>query len=79
MATHLPQPSYFLDFAVSAQEADPDSTLSFYRRALQLRREFLGGQVSSQLSWLDTGAVQVLAFERPGGWICVTNFDAAPL
>ena len=79
VATHLPQPSYFLDFAVSAQEADPDSTLSFYRRALQLRREFLGGQVSSQLSWLDTGAVQVLAFERPGGWICVTNFDAAPL
>ena len=37
----LPQPAAFADFAVSAQEDDPASTLNLYRTALRLRREHL--------------------------------------
>jgi alpha-glucosidase len=43
-STWLPQPGYFGEFSVEAQEADDDSTLALYRRLLALRREHrLGG------------------------------------
>ncbi|GAA4055842.1 hypothetical protein GCM10023065_29610 [Microbacterium laevaniformans] len=38
---HLPQPSWFADASVEAEESDPASTLSLYRRALALRRVVL--------------------------------------
>ena len=38
---HLPQPSWFADASVQAEEGDPASTLSLYRRALALRRVVL--------------------------------------
>ena len=38
-APWLPQPEEFADLAVDVQQVDPDSTLSFYRRLLALRRE----------------------------------------
>ncbi|MEQ6900650.1 glycoside hydrolase family 13 protein [Nocardioides sp. YIM 152588] len=39
----IPQPDDWADLTVTAQSADPDSTLSFYRRALAARREHLTG------------------------------------
>jgi alpha-glucosidase len=72
-ASHLPQPSWFSSFAVDAEDADPDSTLNLYRRALALRHELQGVE---ELIWLETGEASVLAFERPGGWRSVTNFGA---
>lgn len=74
-ASHLPQPSWFSSFAVDVEDADPDSTLNLYRRALALRHELQGGE---ELTWLETGEASVLAFERPGGWRSVTNFGDAP-
>ena len=71
-AAHLPQPDWFAEYSVEAQDGDPSSTLSLYRRALRLRRDL---QTGESLEWLDALSVgDVLAFARPGGWTTVTNF-----
>ncbi len=73
-APHLPQPEWFESLSVQAQEGNAESSLELYRKALALRRDLEG---SETMEWLDApeGA---LAFERPGGWVCVTNFEAEP-
>lgn len=74
---HLPQPAWFADFSVEAEDGVAGSTLELYRKALHLRG---GLQGAESLTWdeqLSTG--EVLAFERPGGWLCVTNFGAEPV
>ncbi|WP_130177908.1 alpha-amylase family glycosyl hydrolase [Cryobacterium sp. SO1] len=75
---HLPQPVWFSEYAAEVQSVDPASTLSFYRSALAARRVL---QSAEQLTWHAPGAADVVQFERPGGWLCVTNFGevAAPL
>lgn len=75
-APHLPQPAWFADYAVEVQEADPDSSLNFYRAALKLRHKL---QAAEELTWIETERKDVLAFERPGGWVNITNFGAAPV
>nr|WP_144751607.1 glycoside hydrolase family 13 protein [Curtobacterium pusillum] len=72
---HLPQPSWFGASSVEAEDADPDSTLNLYRKALGLR-----GQLQSEehLEWLETGRDDVLAFRRPNGWTSVTVFGDEP-
>ncbi|WZH38827.1 MAG: glycoside hydrolase family 13 protein [Microbacterium enclense] len=72
---HLPQPDWFRTYAVDLQDGDPASTLSLYRRALDLRHEL---QTDEQLEWVDTGRDDVVAFARPNGWTVVTNFGAEP-
>ena len=74
-ASHLPQPAWFAEHSVEAQEEDPDSTLNLYRHALRLRGEL---QSQETLEWVETGEDDVLTFRRPNGWICVTNFGTAP-
>ncbi len=61
--------------SVEAEDADPDSTLNLYRKALGLR-----GQLQSEehLEWLETGRDDVLAFRRPNGWTSVTVFGDEP-
>lgn len=74
--TWLPIPPDWAALTVEKQVDDPDSTLSLYRRALQLRRtrrEFEGRAVS----WLDSPADSVV-FARDGGLVCALNAgDAA--
>lgn len=48
--------------SVAAQDADPDSMLAFYRRALALRRKLRPG-LAPEVCWLDAPS-QVLAFRR---------------
>ena len=74
---HLPQPDWFGDFAVQTQDGVDGSTLELYREALRLRRELQGAE---ELTW-DEGISggDVLAFERPGDWLTVTNFGADPV
>ena len=67
---HLPQPKEFGPAAVTVQDADTESTLNFYRRALELRDK---QQCAEELAWLPS-ADSVLHFERPGGWQSITNF-----
>jgi alpha-glucosidase len=73
--TTLPQPPEFAAFAVQAEDGDPASTLTLYRRALSLRREFGS---AGRLTWIED-ARGVLHLARPGGWHSVTNFGAGPV
>ncbi|NUT70325.1 glycoside hydrolase family 13 protein [Pseudarthrobacter sp. C4D7] len=73
--SHLPQPEWFAGSSVEAQEAKEGSTLALYRTALALRGEL---QAAETLEWLDTGRDDVLAFRRPNGWTCITNFGTEP-
>lgn len=73
---HLPQPPWFAQYSVSAQEAKEGSTLNLYRSALRLRREL---QSEETLEWIELADEKVLAFRRPNGWMCVTNFGSSPV
>ena len=81
-APHLPQPRWFADFAVDAQEADPTSMLALYRAALRMRAELITVTGSTELIWLDAG-VDAIAFQRPsaggGALTCLANFGAKPV
>jgi len=75
---HLPQPAWFAAYAVEAQDGDPASTLTLYRRALALRHEL---QTGERLEWLEVdgaggAGADVLAFERPNGWRVVLNLGS---
>ncbi len=70
--TWLPMPADWAGLTVQRQEADPSSTLNFYRRAIELRSnrtEFDGG-----VHWVRDGV-----FTRDGGLRCVLNTGAAPV
>ncbi|MDX1874036.1 glycoside hydrolase family 13 protein [Mycolicibacterium sp. 120266] len=70
--TWLPMPADWAGLTVQRQEADPSSTLNFYRRAIELRSgraEFEGG-----VHWVRDGV-----FTRDGGLHCVLNTGAAPV
>ena len=72
---HLPQPDWFGEYAVSVQDADPDSTLNLYRQALELRRELF---TASDFRWVESGP-PVLHFARSAGIRCIANFGAEPV
>jgi alpha-glucosidase len=74
-APHLPQPAWFAQYAVDAQEEDPDSTLSFYRRALRLREEL---QTDEEIEWMQHDD-PIVSFRRAGGWASLTNFGTEPV
>ena len=69
----LPQPADWHRLTVAAEQSDPDSMLSLYRRALTLRRE-LAGWRRPAFVWLDTPP-DVIAFERGDGLRCVVNLS----
>ena len=73
---HLPQPTWFAEYAVDVEDADPHSTLAFYRRALRLRQQL---QAAETLTWQKSERPDVLHFVRPGGWHVVTNFGTEPV
>ena len=72
--TWLPVPDSWADLTVEAQLEDPDSTLSLYRRALELRHDHTGFG-GPGLEWF-TGPEGCLAFRRPGGLLCALNASA---
>jgi alpha-glucosidase len=75
--TWLPIPPEWAALTVEAQRDDPDSMLSFYRRALELRRErseFNGPDVE----WRRAPA-GALVFARPGGLVCALNTGVRPV
>jgi alpha-glucosidase len=73
----LPQPESWSEVSVAAQEADPESTLSFYRLALRTRREVTDG-LPDEVTLLD-GEPDTLAFVRGGGLVCVLNCGETPV
>ncbi|MFF7502193.1 glycoside hydrolase family 13 protein [Streptomyces lavendulae] len=73
--TWLPQPDDWAALTVAAQDADPASLLSLYRRALRLRRSldaFRGGA----FAWVPAGE-DMLAFRRDDV-LCLVNFSDRP-
>lgn len=74
---HLPQPAWFADSSVEAEDGVAGSTLELYREALRLRRELQGAETLTWDEELSGG--DVLAFTRPGGWLSITNFGDEPV
>jgi alpha-glucosidase len=70
----LPQPKWWGDYSVESQDKDPASTLNMYRTALEIRHKE-AGLGDGDMEWVDFGA-DVLAFRRPGNFICLVNFGA---
>jgi alpha-glucosidase len=69
--TWLPLPPQWAELTVEKQLVDEGSALSFFRRAIELRRsraEFGG----SAVEWLDSPANSV-TFRNSGGLVCVLN------
>jgi alpha-glucosidase len=77
VATWLPQPVWFGQYAAEAERDDVTSMLSLYREVLRLRRatSALG---DGALAWVDAPD-EVLWFTREPGFTCVVNFGASPL
>jgi alpha-glucosidase len=69
----LPQPDSWATLTVEAQQDDPASMLSLYRKALALRRSLDG-----PMTWLEAPA-EVLAFARASGFACLVNLSPAPI
>ena len=72
---HLPQPAWFADQSVEREAGDEGSSLALYRAALALRRSVAAGE---GLTWTPSGP-GVVHVERPGGWVCLTNFGPDPV
>ena len=69
--SHLPQPQWFGENSIEVESKDPQSPLSIFRRALELRK---GLVTDEEMQWHETGDANVLHFSRPNGWHCITNF-----
>lgn len=75
--TWLPMPPEWAALTVEKQQADAGSTLSLFRRALELRRqreEFAG----SEIEWL-AAPRGALMFKRSGGLVCMLNAAKRPV
>jgi alpha-glucosidase len=69
--TWLPMPAEWAALTVQKQQGDPESTLSFFQKALELRRkraEFDG----VELVWL-TSPSDAVIFRARGGLVCALN------
>lgn len=66
-ATWLPMPQEWASLTVELQLAEPDSTLTFFRRALELRRGFDG----TALTWLPAPPGALIF--RVGRLVCALN------
>ncbi len=73
----LPQPSTWSRLTVEAQEHDPTSMLTLYRRLLRLRRSLVALR-GPGFAWHDLGD-DVLAFSRGPGFLHVTNLSGRPV
>ena len=75
--TWLPMPAEWATLTAEKQSADPDSTLSFFQRAIELRRgrsEFDGGEVEFRKAPGDA-----VIFRRRGGLVCALNAGDRPI
>jgi alpha-glucosidase len=74
----LTAPAEWADLTVEAQLEDTESTLSLYRRAVELRHEhpaFAGDEVE----WYRAPAGSFALRRSPGGLVCVLNTSGEPI
>ncbi|CAB4618871.1 MAG: alpha-amylase [Actinobacteria bacterium] len=75
--SHLPQPEWFGNSSVEAQDGVKGSTLELYRELLSLRKQLQTTENHTWINhWLQPG---VLHFMRNNGWHSVTNFGDKPV
>ncbi|MBA3233959.1 MAG: glycoside hydrolase family 13 protein [Propionibacteriales bacterium] len=67
----LPQPAEWRKLSVEAQDGAPASTLTFFRRALTVRRQTVAGL--DDAVHLPSAPPGVLVIERASGFSCVVN------
>ena len=70
----LPEPEWWGEYAADKQNAESDSSLNMYRRALNIRHAH-SGLGDGEINWLQSDD-QMLMFERGDGFVCVVNFDS---
>ena len=75
--TWLPIPPEWAALTVERQLPEPDSTLNFWRRALQVRHE-RRNSTGTTLEWLDAPPDAVI-FRVAGGLVCALNVGAVPI
>jgi alpha-glucosidase len=75
--TWLPMPAEWAALTVEKQAGNPDSTLSFFQRAIELRRGH-SGSGTSDFEWL-TAPSDALAFRGRGALICAVNAGKSPI
>ena len=76
-STWLPMPAGWAGSTVEAQLEDPASTLSLYRRALEVRRDH-PAMSGESVEWFGAPA-DCMAFRRTGGLICALNAGNIPV
>jgi alpha-glucosidase len=69
----LPQPGYFGELSVEAQDGVDGSTLELYRAALRIRRTDPGLR-GTDFMWTDAPS-QCLAYDRGPGFRCLVNLS----
>ncbi|MEP6599061.1 MAG: glycoside hydrolase family 13 protein [Actinomycetota bacterium] len=76
-ASWLPMPEQWVSLTVEAERDDADSTLSLYRRALQLRHD-VPELATNELTWLDApdGA---LCYRRGNSMVVLLNASDGPV
>jgi alpha-glucosidase len=74
--TWLPMPADWAALTVEKQSADPASTLSFFQRAVELRRQ--RPEFDGDLEW-QTAPPDALMFRRGGGLVCALNAAPHPM
>ena len=74
--TWLPMPADWAALTAEKQEADADSTLSFFRRALKLRRE--RSEFDGDVEW-PTAVPGAVIYRRSGGLVCALNAGTHPI
>ncbi|MTA58777.1 MAG: alpha-amylase, partial [Actinobacteria bacterium] len=73
---HLPQPAWFGNVSVEAQDGVKGSTLELYRELINLRKSL---QTDEDLTWVKHWlSPSLLHFKRPNGWQSITNFGSKP-
>lgn len=72
----LPMPDGWAGLTAEAELEQPDSMLSLYRTALQLRRAH--PSPTAELEWLGAPP-DSLAFRRSGGLVCAVNCGTSPV
>jgi alpha-glucosidase len=75
--TWLPMPDDWAPMTVAVQAHDAESTLTLYRRAIELRHG-RGDFSGSEVEFLD-GAPGVVAFRGDDGLVCVLNTGSSPV
>ncbi|MBE1579086.1 glycoside hydrolase family 13 protein [Amycolatopsis roodepoortensis] len=76
--TWLPMPASWASVTVEAQLEDPASTLSLYRRAIEIRKSHKAFR-GDDLEWYGAPAGCFAFRRRGGGLVCALNTSASPI